>query len=172
MKLSKELAKQAKAKGICSPWHAELLTLESKEEMVAMYIKGIDFCLANDYPKNDFIRKHFKGVMEKQGVFLDDDISIDVMDKNTKCVCLGTTKAVVNIYEYGVCEVFAKHNSCLAVNAEGNAFVVIDIFDDAVVHICANDKAKVCVNRYGGIVKYEANGDAIVKIREKNKKTY
>ena len=60
MKLSKELARQAKAKGICAPWHAQLLTLQDKEAMVDMYLKGIDFCLANDYPKNDFIRTHFK----------------------------------------------------------------------------------------------------------------
>ena len=50
MKLSKELARQAKAKGICTPWHNELQNLQNKEAMVEMYLKGIDFCLANDYP--------------------------------------------------------------------------------------------------------------------------
>lgn len=88
MKLSKELARQAKAKGICTPWHNELQNLQNKEAMVEMYLKGIDFCLANDYPQNDFIREHFKGVMEKQGVFLDDNIKVE---NKPKCVCLGKT---------------------------------------------------------------------------------
>lgn len=169
MNLSKQLARQAKAKGICAPWHAELLTLQDKEAMVKMYLKGIDFCLANDYPKNDFIRKHFKGVMEKQGVFLDDNVKVENMPK---CVCLGATQANVEVQGFQVCEIFAKHDSILDVNAKDNAFVVIDIFDNAVVKIHASDRAKVCVNHYGGTIEQNAMGDAIVKIREKNKKTY
>lgn len=169
MSLSKQLAKQAKAKGICAPWHAELLTLQDKDAMVEMYLKGIDFCLANDYPNNDFIRKHFKGVMEKQGVFLDDNVKVENMPK---CVCLGVTQARVEVQGFQVCEIFAKHDSELNVIAKDNAFVVIDIFDNAVVHIHTSDRAKVCVNRYGGTIEQNAMGDSIVKIREKNKKTY
>lgn len=169
MKLSKELARQAKAKGICTPWHTELLNLKDKEAMVAMYLKGIDFCLSKDYPQNDFIRAHFKGVMEKQGVFLDDDIKVDNMPK---CVCLGATHGHIETTRFGVSEVFAKHDSELNVVVKDNAFVVIDIFDNAVVSVYASDRAKVCINRYGGVVNQCATGDAIIKIREKNKKTY
>ncbi len=169
MSLSKQLARQAKAKGICAPWHAELLTLQDKDAMVEMYLKGIDFCLANDYPNNDFIRKHFKGIMEKQGVFLDDNVKVENMPK---CVCLGATQARVEVQGFQVCEIFAKHNSELNVFAKDNAFVVIDIFDNAVVHIYASDRAKVSVNRYGGTIEQNAIGDSIVKIREKNKNTY
>ena len=169
MKLSKELARQAKAKGICAPWHAQLLTLQDKEAMVDMYLKGIDFCLANDYPKNDFIRTHFKGVMEKKGVFLDDNIKVENMPK---CVCLGATNGRIEVQGYEVCEIFAKHDSVLNVVAKDNAFVVIDIFDNAKVDIHASNRAKVCVNHYGGSINNNAMGDAIVKIREKNKKTY
>ena len=142
MKLSKELARQAKAKGICTPWHNELLNLQNKEAMVEMYLKGIDFCLANDYPKNDFIREHFKGVMEKQGVFLDDDIKVENMPK---CVCLGKTCGRIEM---------------------------IDIYDDAVVSVYAGDRAKVCVNHHGGSINRYATNDAVIKIREKDKKTY
>lgn len=169
MKLSKELARQAKAKGICAPWHAQLLTLQDKEAMVDMYLKGIDFCLANDYPQNDFIRTHFKGVMEAKGVFLDDNIKVE---NKPKCVCLGATQGRIDVNGFEVCEVFAKHNAELNVVAKNNAFVMIDIFDDAVVCIYASDRAKVCVNHYGGSITKNAMGDAIVKIREKNKKTY
>ena len=107
--------------------------------------------------------------MEKQGVFLDDNVKVENMPK---CVCLGATKAHVEVQGFQVCEVFAKHDSELNVFAKDNAFVVIDIFDDAVVQIHASDRAKVCVNHYGGVIEQKAMGDSIVKIREKNKKTY
>ena len=34
MKIAKELAKEAKRKGICEPWYKELKTLEDKRAMV------------------------------------------------------------------------------------------------------------------------------------------
>lgn len=169
MNLSKELARQAKAKGICTPWHNVLLKLQNKEAMVKMYLKGIDFCLANNYPPNDFIREHFKGVMEEQGVFLDDSIKVVNMPK---CVCLGTTCGSIEAAGYEVCEIYVKHNSELNVIAKDNAFVMIDIYDDAIISVYASDRAKVCVNHHGGSVNRYAMNDAIIKIREKDKKTY
>ena len=74
MNLSKELAERARKKGICKEWHDELLSLKDKDKMIKMYLRGIDFCLSNDYPENDFIRSYFKGAMEKYGVFLDDAV--------------------------------------------------------------------------------------------------
>ena len=169
MKLSKELAKRAKAKGICAPWHAQLLKLEDVDDMLEMYLKGIDFCLVNDYPSNDFIRANFKGSMERKGIFLDDTINVTNMPK---VVCLGTTTGRIESNGYEVCEVFAKHDAALNVVVKDNAFVMIDVFDDAVVNVHASDRAKVCVNHYGGDIKHIATDDAVVKIREKNKKTY
>lgn len=169
MKLARELAKQAKAKGICKPWYEELKSLEAKESMIQMYLNGIDFCLANDYPDNGFIRAHFKGFMEKYGIFLDDAI---IVENKPKCVCLGATNGRVVVRGFDVCEVFAKHESKLTIIAQDNAFVVVDVFDDAVVDIQASDRAKVCVNHYGGSINEKTEGEALVKIREKNKKTY
>lgn len=170
MKLSNELAKQAKKFRICQEWHDELKNLENKKAMIKMYLKGIDFCLSNDYPSNEFIRTNFKGVMEEFGVFLDD--SIDLVN-TTKCVCLGQTKGRVEINSFGTSEIFAKHYSELTIIAKGDAFVMVDLFDNAVIHIQAYDRAKVCVNRYGNsTVDNQKNDLAMVKIIEKHKKTY
>lgn len=172
MKLAKELAKEAKRKGICEPWYKELKTLEDKRAMVAMYVKGIDFCLSNDYPTNDYIRANFKGIMEDFGVFLDDQINLV---NYKRCVALGTTKGRVEVGSFGVSGIFAKHESELAIIAKDDAFVMIDLFDDATLHIHAQDRAKVCVNRYGGTLVADPINDgdsARVKIIEKHKKTY
>ena len=170
MELSKQLARDAKKKGICQQWHDELQKMTSKEEMLDMYVKGIDFCLSNDYPTNDFIREHFKGQgMEEHGIHLDEEINIVCQPK---CICLGKTKGVVTTSKYEVCEVFAKHESELNVIAHDNAFVAVDVFDNAVVHVYAYENSKVCVNKYGGYVKCSSVDNARIKFREKNKKTY
>lgn len=169
MNLSKELAARARKNGICQEWHDKLLSLNDKDAMCEMYLRGIDFCISNNYPGNDFIRSHFKGVIEKHGVFLDDAVKVE---NKPKCVCLGTCSGRFDADGFNTCEVFVKDDSEIAIVAKENSFVMVDIFDNATVMIHAHDRAKVCVNRYGGTVQHCADGYSTIKIREKNKKTY
>ena len=67
-------------------------------------------------------------------------------------------------------EVWAKHQSSLNIIAKDNAFVMVDVYDDAVVNVYASDRAKVCVNIHGGKVTHAATDDAVVKIREMSNK--
>lgn len=165
--VTKHLAKVARANGICTPWLNELKTTNDKDALVDMYVRGLDFCIAHDYPSNDFIREHFKGIMEKHGVFLDDAIDLQ---NQCKCIALGETTGRVVADGYSVVEVWAKHQSSLNIVARDNAFVMVDVYDDAVVNVLANDRAKVCVNRHGGKVLHNTTDDAVVKIREKSNK--
>lgn len=167
--IAKELAKQAKSKGICEDWHKQLKALTDKRAMVDMYIRGIDFCLSNDYPSNDYIKANFRGVMEEKGVFLDDNVSLVNF---RRCVALGNTKGSVKATCYKVCEVFAKHESNLNIIVDDNAFVEIDMFDNSVVSVTSSGKAKVHINRYGGTLVIDEREESIIKVVEKNKKTY
>lgn len=172
MKLAKELAKEAKRLNICEEWHDEMQTLGNKKALLQMYVDGLDFCLSNDYPTNDYIRKNFKGEMETFGVFLDD--TVDLVNAQ-RCVALGDTKGRIEVNGYGVCEVYAKHNSALNIVAKDSAFIMVDAFDDCVVNVHAQDNAKVCINRYGGKIIQTPITDgqkAIIKVIEKHKKTY
>ncbi|MCM1168785.1 MAG: hypothetical protein NC324_02500 [Bacteroides sp.] len=168
--LEKELAGMAKRKGICKEWHDRLAVMKDKDAMVEMYIRGIDFCLSNDYPGNDFIREHFKGMMEPHGVFLDD--SVDV--RNIKhCVLLGRCSGKVTVDGYKVSEVFLKDDAAVTLEVSGNAFVMVDMFDRSRLDVRACGNAKVCVNRYGGnVVNVLTGGDSAVKVKEKGKSTY
>ena len=171
MSVAKELAKEAKRKGICKEWYGELRKLgDNKRAMLQMYIKGIDFCLMNDFPSNDYIRANFKGAMEDFGVFLD-DTNLDITNF-AKCVALGKTSGKVTTTGYQVCEVFVKHQSNITIEANDNAFVVVDVFDDSIINVNASDRAKVCVNHYGGSVNTSTTDGAMVKVIEKHKKTY
>ena len=118
--VTKQLAEAAQANGICTPWLNELKTLENKDALVDMYIRGLDFCIAHDYPSNDFIRRHFKGTMETHGVFLDDAIELQ---NQCKCIALGETTGRVAADGYSVVEVWAKHQSSLNITAKDNAWL-------------------------------------------------
>ncbi|MDR1348312.1 MAG: hypothetical protein LBJ63_07825 [Prevotellaceae bacterium] len=169
--LSKELALQAKRLGICSEWHNLLKKLSDKREMAEMYIKGIDFCLANDYPDNEYIRANFGEIIHDFGIFLDDRIQLINPER---CVALGNTTGSIEVNSYNICEVFVKHHSELTIKAKDNAFVVIDMFDNSVVSISAENRARICINRYlGAEIKERLQLDlSEIKINEKNKKSY
>lgn len=171
MELNKTLERQAKRLNACADGRNSLLALNDKNDMVRLYLHHIDFCLMNDYPSNEFIRENFVGVMERYGVHLDDDVELDDMKK---IVALGKTMIRANYKGYAVGEMFVKHDSSANIVAHGNAFVMVDAFDHAVVHIYAHDRARVCVNVYGDahvdVVKQDDG--AHVRIVNKNKKTY
>ena len=79
---------------------------------------------------------------------------------------------LIQIDGYNVAEIFVKHDSILDLTASGNAFVMVDVFDETILEIHAHDRAKVCVNRYGGEIRSECADEAQIKVREKHKKTY
>lgn len=169
MNIGKELALAAKKYGLCEEWFDEMKPLKDKGKLLDMYVRGIDFCLANDYPSNDYIRKHFKGEMEAFGVHLDD--SIEALNPE-RIIALGESSGRIVVDSYNVCEVFVKHSSCMTIEAKGHSFVMIDVFDDTRLNVTGSEEAKVCVNRYGGEISFNQEGNSRIKIVEKHKKTY
>ena len=159
----------AKKHGICEDWYLQLKNEKDVDSMLEMAIKGIDFCLSNDFPSNDFIRKNFKGKMEHYGIHLDEVLNL-VSEK--KVVALGACTGIIEVKDYDVCEVFVKHNSKVKIMANENAFVMVDLFDGAEIEVYSDDNATVCINRYGGTIIDKSQGESRIKIIEKNKKTY
>lgn len=170
--LNQQLASQAKNKGICKEWHKNLQNTTDRTAMVEMYLRGIDFCLKNDFPANDFIKAHFGDIAPRMGVFVDSEISVE---NKPKCVCLGATFGKVSTNGFNVSEVFVKHDSEINLVAADDAFVVIDVFDNSVVNIYAHDRAKVCVNQYGDqatVNIVSRDPETHVKIRVKHSNSY
>lgn len=169
MKIGKELALIAKKKGICQEWFDQMKTLDNKDRLLEMYIRGIDFCLSNDFPTNDYIRENFVGRMEEYGVHLDESLNTA---NDRRVVALGRCIGRIEINNFGVSEIFVKHESDLIIIAKGNSFVMIDMFDDSKLHVIASADSKVCVNHYGGTLKTDSSERAVIKVIEKHKKTY
>ena len=164
-KFAKQIQKEALALGACSPGMGDLLNAgDNKPALVQLYLKKLEFCLENDFPSNDFMREHGKGIMESFGIFLDDRINLT---NYRKCVALGKTTGNVIVTSYGVSQVYAKHTSDLVIEASDNAFVMVYVYDDAKVTVNAHDRAKVHVNRYGGKIATANDGQAVIKVAEK-----
>lgn len=169
MNIGEELAKQAKKLGICSTWHEDLKVTDDKDKLLEMYVAGIDFCLSNDYPSNDFIRANFKGKMECHGIHLDEVFKVK---NERKVIALGDCEGNIELDGFAVCEAFVKHNSEISIKASGNSFVMIDVFDNAKIRVQADGEAKVCINHYAGEIQFASDGKSYVKIVEKQRKTY
>jgi hypothetical protein len=165
MKIAKELAKQARQFDICQEWHDELKMFDNKSAMIQMYLKGINFCLANDYPSNKYIQQYFGDIINDFGIFLDSRIDL-ASPRN--CVVLGTCTGLIEINSFNVSHIYVKHNSELTIVAKENAFAIIDVFDNSIIHVKTHDNSKIFVYQYGmSVVKQEVFDFSKIKVTQK-----
>lgn len=169
MELVDQLKQDGVAKGLCRLWRGKLRSGVSMEDLIKLYIKGIDFCISEDYPTLDFIRSNFKGKCEPYGAFVDDEISERRNAPDT--VLNGVCKAMLEYDGYSVSRAFIRHDCQVAINASDYAIVTIDAFDNAsLVVATAGQDAQVFVNLYGN-AQAECIGTGI-QVKILNKKTY
>lgn len=53
MELVQQLKEDGKAKGLCRMWQMKLKTGLDYEQLIQLYIRGIDFCISENYPTLD-----------------------------------------------------------------------------------------------------------------------
>lgn len=169
MELAQQLKRDGIAKGLCRMWQMKLKDGMDYEALIRLYIRGIDFCISEDYPTLDFIREHFKGKCEPYGVFVDDEVTDKVNLPDT--VLNGACKAFLEYDGYSVSRIYARHGSKAAVNVSEHAIVTIDAFDDSEIAVATSGTdATVLVNVYGNAgIKCFGTG---ITIDYKHKNTY
>lgn len=152
MKFTKQLVEEAKKCEICKPFEAKLAEAKNVDELLGMYVAGIDFCLEKNFPSNEFLVQHAGDKLEGFGIYVDKDIDIEVLqtEKYHTAVLLGNTQANLNYKGCSASQVFVKHNSKANINIGENAFLVVDCFDDSETSIIAYGDATVTVNIYKG----------------------
>jgi hypothetical protein len=168
MKLNKELAAEAKAKGICKEWYERLKHTEDKHALIRMFLDGIDFCISEDFPSPRFFQL-FDGIRQQYGIFRNEQIKT----KNSKyIVAIGNCEGIAEYNGYSTGQIFVRNETKLTVKVSGNAFVMIDIFDNAKIEVEAKDNAKVCINQYCGTIIVIESDNATIKVIHKQSKTY
>lgn len=169
MNVVQQLKKDGVSKGLCEAWQGKLRSNSSIEHLVNLFIRGIDFCISEDYPTIEFIRKNFKGKCEPYGVFIDDEIKglANIPD----IVLNGTSKAQLSYDGYNVSRVYVRHNSNAELHVSENAVVTVDLFDSSFTKITSDgERAKVFVFVYGN-AKVDVSGSGI-NVVHKHRKTY
>lgn len=152
----------------CVDGLAQLGGSGDKSGMLQCFVDRIDFCLAKDFPGKDFLKEHFEGVLHEKGIYIDERVE---MRNERNAVLLGACEATSVADGYAVCRLYAKHSTRLVVEAEGNAFVMVDALDDAVVEVHCTAEAKVVVNLYARATAV-SGGEGCTKIVHKHKETY
>ena len=66
----RELVRQAKKMKGCNPGLLQLKESKSIEELIKCYYDRIDFCMAHNFPSNEYI-KRFGNDAERMGIYVD-----------------------------------------------------------------------------------------------------
>lgn len=164
MHIGKDIAQRAEQFNICQEWKGDLMTIKDKEKLIEMYLKGIDFCIANDFPPLDFIRDHFSGIIEQHGIYLDGDFEVV---NPSKIVALGKSKGNVMVGGFKASQLYVRHASKVFVRAVDDCFVMVSVYDNASVEVEASNRAKVCLHNFNATVNYHTTGEARVKLVNK-----
>jgi hypothetical protein len=162
------ILKKAKEAGICQEWADMIPHVDSVDGFLAMYKRGIDFCLEKNFPSNDDLLRLGGDRLEGHGIFV--DAAVDLPEGDF-IVCLGESAGIIYADGHQTIQIYIKHTSQLTVIAKQNSFVVIDCFDQSTVDVEAYGAAKVLVNVYGS-AQVTQSGTGTIKTIHKNKQSY
>ncbi len=167
--LNKYVLEKAVQNNICDEWAEKIQTADIRV-LLDLYVKGIDFCLSNDFPNNKDIKRLFGDLINEYGIYL--DASGEFTDRSF-LVLLGQCTADITCAGFTVSQVFIKHKSQCDIVVKDNSFVVIDCFDDTDITVLVKDNAKALINVYGKArLTSNSEGRGMVKVIHKHKKTY
>lgn len=165
--LRTDLKNKAIGKGLCTPWQRKFNHVSDKEELVRMYLRGIDFCIMNNYPTPEYIEANFKGMCEKFGVYVNEEA---VLHNVRKLVFVGDCSARLSYDSYEVAQIYVKDNSVVHVKSDDHAIVMVDCFDSSTVIAESANGARIIVNKYLGSEVEVVGAD--VKVVEHKTKVY
>ena len=163
MNTSDILKRKAIELGLCKEW-TDGWGNPKLEQLVEMYIEGIDFCIKNDYPSNEFIKKHFGKVAENYGVYVDANINLlnpDIV------IAQGDTKGSVVLSEFASRDIYVRHNSDITIIIKDHSKAFIRVFDNAKVRVLNQDYGKAFIYKYVDNFKgsIEIEGDVLIRDR-------
>lgn len=159
MEIGKELATAAKKQKLCKPYLAEMTKATEIKPLCEMYFRGDDWAMENDFPALEVLRK-FKGKSDEHGLHTDFKGKLE----NQKQIALfGKSEAELNYTDFFVGNLIVRHDAKAKIEARGNAFLVVNLLDAALVEIKTFENAKVLVFQYGTNANFIITGNVEVK---------
>jgi len=159
VRINKELRDTAIEKGLCDEWQKKWEKDISEDMLVKMMFKGLDFCLANRYPSNEYIIKNFDlDFRRRNNVFVNDKYSA----LNPKeALILGKSNITVRYNANHSGSIHVRDNSSVRLTAKNNSFVIVHLYDNAKIDpeiigspriVLIKHSDKVTINEKQGIV--------------------
>ncbi len=169
METIKQLKIDGTSKGLCEQWQKKLTKSSGVKRLSELYIRGIDFCISENFPTLEFLRENFKGKCEQHGIFIDDVVKSE--ENFLHMVLNGSCVADLEYNGYSVLNLYVRHDSKASIVVKDHVLLTIDAFDDSEIVVKTESRyCKVIVNLYGN-ASLEHQGPRI-KIHKKNKETY
>lgn len=158
--LSKDLKNKAIKLGLCRQWQREWNTID-KNKLCEMYIEGLDFCIEYNYPTTAYMKENFEGVMQKHGIYVDEEVSIVNPGLRTY-VINGNSNGTITLNNFDLCEVYVRGNSNITIETNSQSSVYISVFDKAVVNVIQNDRSRASIYKYGNNCNIKHIGNNVV----------
>ena len=158
--LNKKLRDKAVLNGLCPEWQGDWKENKSKEDLIEMYKRGIDFCIDHDYPSVKFIKSNFDdSVLNSHGVYIDQEVNLENPDG---VIILRDCTGQVNFDRYSTADIYLIESD-VRINASGFSRVSVNIHD-CKPHLKQSENAKVYAYLHGGDLTHE--GGVRVRKRE------
>lgn len=150
MDIQEQLKREAIGLGLCQQWQGEWGKPDLRE-LCRKFIRGIDFCIKNDFPKVSEIRSLFNAddlsIIENEGIYINDGESrgcrhIVAMDK-----------AIVDVYvpDYEICDIYVRHQATVRLHLASHSYAYVTLLDNCQVYVVyKSPSAQLKASYYGG----------------------
>ena len=153
MNVSEMLKKEAMKNGLCGAWTDSWGT-PTKEQLVDMYITGLDFCILHNYPSNQYIKEHFGEIAEDKGVFT--DTKVDVTNPDI-AILNGNCTGQIVLSGYVSRDIHVRHNSKVKIVVRDFAKAFVRVYDDAHAIIESQSNKRSFLYKKGGTATISGN---------------
>lgn len=157
--LNRAMRAEAKGLGLCDKWYGEWSEDSSVDELLNKYMKGIDFCIRNDYPSNSTMLEYAgREKLHEHGIFIDEEIT---ESSRGMIVINGHCTGRVNYDGFNVGDVYVLGKSEVTINVSDFAKVFVEVWGDARVTVINKGENRCFVYRHGGEV--HTKGDVVIR---------
>ena len=147
-KLNKDLRDAAIRFGLCTEWTNDWSENHNKQELIEMWLRGIDFAISHNYPSNEFIKENFSAeLLKENNVFIDSIIR--EYNLNRIAMACGNSEGELVFDRFSSCDMYIRHTSKVHFDVSQVAKVFINLYDNAEITIKQSDIAKVYVYLHG-----------------------
>ena len=118
---------------LCAQWTKAWKDNTNIDGLLDKYIKGIDFCIKNDYPPLDFCRENFdKEDLHGHNIYLDEYVNIDDASSGV-WVFLGECEGEITFNGFSVGTIYIRHDSKIKVITKDMSKVFVSLYDESEV---------------------------------------